>query len=73
MDIGDGNMENKEAAEKEWKQVLEWAQMESRKVIENLKKEGKYEYGLDTNSEELAYIGKERNRRLKEIQKKYSK
>ena len=47
--------------------------MESRKVIENLKKEGKYEYGLDTNSEELAYIGKERNRRLKEIQKKYSK
>lgn len=63
--------EQKQAGQKEWEEVLKWEGEESERAIAELKKEGKWLPGLDSNNKALAYIGKERNRRLKEIQQKY--
>ena len=65
-------MTNRQAAEKEWADVKAWAIDEEEKVAQNLQASGVYCGGLDTNQEAFAYIREATNRRLKEIQEKYS-
>lgn len=65
-------MNNIEQAQKEYKEVVQWVLNEEDKVIEKLKKEGRYAGGLDGNSIDFAYIYEERNRRITEIRKKYN-
>lgn len=60
-------------ADQEMLNILEWANKEEQKVIEKLRREGRYKGGLDGEYQKLQDIKEERNRRLKEIQEKYSK
>lgn len=64
-------MTNEEKAQKEWEAVRQWSVEEADRVTEQLKKEGKYIPGLDTNAEYYAYIPQECKKRLKEIKEKY--
>lgn len=66
------HVENEELAQKEWGNVLKWADKEEVKVTKRLKAEGKYRGGLDGNAEDYAYIGKGIRKRIKEIQEKYN-
>ena len=59
-------------AEKELEEIRQWEIEEVKKVIDQLKASGKYTGGLDGNVEDFAYISEERNRRIREIQLKYS-
>ena len=58
-------------ARKELEEVMQWCIEETKKVIDQLKASGKYRGGLDGHYEELVYISKERNRRIRELQLKY--
>ena len=59
-------------AEIELRRVLNWARNEEKKLIAQLKEQGKWVGGLDGNSKDFEYINKEMKRRIKEIQQKYS-
>lgn len=63
-------MERQQAFSKEVKELFNWEEQESNRVITRLKLEGK-KIGLDSYSEEFVYIRRERNRRWREILEKY--
>lgn len=60
----------KEEAQREFEAILDWAIAEEDKISEELRAEGKL-FGLDTNAEHYKPISEERNRRIRELQKKY--
>lgn len=60
----------KEEAQREFEEILDWAIAEEDKISEELRAEGKL-FGLDTNSERYKPIAEERNRRIRELQKRY--
>lgn len=64
--------DQKAALENEYRELQKW-DIEQREARKNeLKHKGEWlEYGLDTNQEKFSDIIAERNRRFKEIQKKY--
>ena len=62
-------MTNEDLAQKEWESVREWVLSEEDRVVEKLKREGRYAPGLDGNMEPFAYIYQERNRRLVKSEK----
>lgn len=64
-------MNNKGQAQKEYEEVIQWVLNEEDKVVERLKKEGRYIGGLDTHQEEFAYIYEARNRMIQDIRNKY--
>jgi len=64
--------EIKNKAQKEFKEVIQWVLEEEDKVTNQLKKEGKYIGGLDTNHDDYAYIYKERDIRIAKIKEKYN-
>ena len=73
--IGSGNAmndleERKEKANAEYQELIQWVVSESKKVSEQLDKEGAVR-GLDTNRERFAYIYETSKKRLKEIISKY--
>lgn len=59
-------------AEQEYRDALNWAKNEEKKLIAELKKEGKWKDGLDANAEYFAYINKELTLRIKKIKRKYN-
>ena len=63
--------ERKAAAVAEYNAVLEWSIKESNKVLDKMKREGRFLY-LDGHGEEFAYIKETRRRRLEEIFNKYT-
>lgn len=58
-----------EEAQKELEAIFAWESAEGQKVIDQLKAEGK-PIGLDGHSELFQPISEERNRRIRELQKK---
>lgn len=62
--------ERQESLSKEIRELMEWEELESKKIIEKLESEGKA-LGLDGYPEEFAYIRETRNRRWREILEKY--
>ena len=64
--------EQKEALKKEYEELQMWDRKQRQIRERRLKEEGKWIYGgLDTNQNEFADIIAERNRRFRELQKKY--
>ena len=47
-------MTNEDLAQKEWESVREWVLSEEDRVVEKLKREGRYAPGLDGNMEPFA-------------------
>lgn len=62
--------ERKTKAVAEYNAVLEWSIKESEKVLDKMKREGRFLY-LDGHGEEFNYIKETRRRRLEEIFSKY--
>lgn len=63
-------MNRKEQAQKEYEELMQWVLEEENRAGERLKADGRYVHCLDGNSVELAYIYRERNRKIKEIREK---
>ena len=61
-----------QAAEKEWKEIIDWVRSEEDRVTAQLNEEGSYISGLDTNREAYQPIYEERNRRIAELKRKYA-
>lgn len=61
-----------QAAEKEWKEIIDWVRSEEDRVTAQLKEEGTYVSGLDTNREAYRPIYEERDRRIAELKRKYA-
>lgn len=59
-----------EQAKKEYISILLWANKECDKVLERLNQEGKL-VGLDSQSDEFAYIHDERKKRVAALYDKY--
>nr|DAE53255.1 MAG TPA: hypothetical protein [Caudoviricetes sp.] len=64
-------MNSREAAQKEWEEVLEECIAEEEKITNRLKAEGKWTGGLDGNNEEYKAVSERRKTRMREIQEKY--
>lgn len=62
--------EREKALSSEIRELFDWEDRESNKVIARLESEGK-KLGLDSYPEEFAYIREERNRRWRAILEKY--
>lgn len=63
-------MDNLEKATKEWEAVGDWVENESIKLTERLKREGRWEGGLDGNRADFAYISQTVKKKAKGNQRK---
>lgn len=61
----------REQIERERHAILEWSIEEEKKVIENMKKEGRYLEGLDGYYPELTEIYQETKKKIKELLDRY--
>lgn len=63
--------ERKTSAVKEIRDLLNWSLQEEIRITEELKAKGKFQSGLDGNSEEYALLNNEFKKRMKAIFTKY--
>lgn len=64
-------MNSREAAQKEWEEVLKECIAEEEKITNRLKAEGKWTGGLDGNNEDYKELNEKVKTRMKDIQEKY--
>lgn len=60
-----------EEAQKEYEAILEWVLNEENKRTKELIQKGLYSGGLDGNASEYAYIYEERNKRIRDLYKRW--
>lgn len=67
------NKEDKEQAQKEMQEIIDWARAETDRVIVKLKEEGRWAAGLDGNVKELDEVNRQYRKKMDELVLKYRK